>query len=712
MATVIYEFELPNGTILEIEGEEGKQAEAELQAKKYISENTPKELTLKDRAKDYGMSLASGITKGATYLAGFPGDLDELGKQYLPKWMHTPIAAAKYTANPLHAAYNIYQEKEPLYLPSSKAIMDYAEQKVPQIKPVTQYEPQTNLGRYTQTMAEFATPGLAGKTSAARKVGTGLGSFGGLMYQGTEDLTGSPGAAVGVSIPSMLLAALFARPTTGAKLAKDALEGVPSKEIQAAKALEETGQELGVNLMPGEVFDNKNIRNLTRDVVSSEKGSPIIYGAAMNRRNEVMDVAQTQADAIADAPKSQREVYDLITDTAKSSIKQVKKIRTSESRKAGYGVANNEVLEPNQVLNIISKIDDAIAATNNTKNKASLTKIKNELIKKKIKIKGQKKKEIIPETNINKLDSTFKIYRDNYRSSQQGKNTDLFINQDLGIKLFNKTDDGILDSLNAELRTNANYAKANDTFARLSDEIVAVVENNIEPLIKGGLTPAKIKSFIFDPKTASVADVNKTFEILNKTNPEATIQLANTYFRNALNQSFKMTKQGDDLTQGFKLIDSIAGTGEQRKIFMAVIDNVAKAKGVNANELKVGFEKMINVLERTGRVANLNNPGFDFGGKASRAFVKDIAMMKTFNPLVRLATKWGEFKAGRAWEELANVFTQDNSVEALVQLSKINPDSKRAIVRVVQIIDGVQGIKPMLLTESDERQLITEEQLK
>ena len=269
------------------------------------------------------------------------------------------------------------------------------------------------------------------------------------MFQGTEDLTGSSGAAAGVTIPSMLAASLFMRPNTAARLAKDALEDVSPAEIQAAKALEKTGSELGVNMMPGEVFDNKNVRNLTRDVVASEKGSPIVYSAAKERRPEVMAVASKQADKIAPVPQSQREVLEMVTDTGTSAIKIAKKTRKSEAEKAGYGVANNESLEPNQVLNLITKIDEAIASTNNLKNKTALNTIKNELIKKKVKVKGQKKKQIIPETNINKLDSTFKIYRDNYRKSMSGQNTDLFINKDLGNKLFSQSDDGILDILNA-----------------------------------------------------------------------------------------------------------------------------------------------------------------------------------------------------------------------------------------------------------------------
>ena len=660
--------------------------------------------TLPELAKDVGASIGSGAAKGLSYLAGLPGDVDQLGRALLPKiglgFMNTPFKEL-ITGKDYGELPNLF--------PTSRQVMDFAEETAPVIKPLTQYGPTTNLGRYAQTGIEFATPGITGKTKAALKGSTKLGLGGGLLYQGVEDATGSSGVAAGVTIPSMLAAGLFMKPSTGARLAQDSLRKVKDAEVKAARNLEQTGQELGINLMPGEVFDNKNVRNLTRDVVASEKGSSIIYDAAKNRRESVISLANQQADLIAEAPASQRAVLESISDTVTSSIQKAKTYRRTEAQKAGYGVSNNQNLETSQVLQIIDKIDDAIKNTNNKINKAKLNVIKNELIKKRVKVKKQKKKQIIPETNINKLDSTFKIYRDAYRNSQTGKATDNFINPDLGTKLFTQSDDGILNLLNQELRTNTNYAKANDTFAKLSNEIVNVVEKNVQPLIQGGLTVTKIKSFIFDPSKSNVTDINKTFEILNKTNPEASIQLANVYFRNAMNQSFKMTKQGDDLTQGYKLIESIAGKGQNRKNFMAVIDNVAKAKGVNPQQLKVGFEKMINVLERTGRVANLNNPGFDGAGKASKSIFKDYAAFYTFNPRVRLATKWGEFKAGRAWEELANVFVQDNSVDALVALAKTNPKSKLATLRTVQIVDAVQGIQTPPLTKDEERQILAEE---
>ncbi len=654
---------------------------------------------------DAAASFSSGILKGLSFIPGIPGDIERLST-YLPGGKKT--GGFDYGQPGNDESFGKSTTGKYLF-PSTKQIQNYFTN--PVLQKAFNYQPKTTPGRYLQTASEFAIPGVANKSAVAREAATKLGAGGGLLFQGTEDLTGSSGIAAGVTIPSMLLGSKFMRPNTASQLAKDALENVSDAEITAARNLEKTGQEIGINLTPGEVFDNKNIRNLTRDVVSSEKGSPIIYASAKDRRDNVIKIAEKQADAIANAPQSQRVIYDTIGDTATESIKKAKLDRSITAQNAGYNVSNTESLLPEQVFNVIDKIDEAIKTLpKSNPSVAKLNQIKNQLIKNKKKVKGKKKLEIIPETNINKLDSTFKQFRDDYKKSNQNiASESRFIDKQLGYKLFNETDDAILNTLNKELRTNTNYANANDTFAKLSDDLVKVVENNVLPLAKGKVNETTIKSFIFDPKKNNVADINKTFEILNKTNPEASIQIANVYFRNALNQSFKMTKQGDDLTQGFKLIESIAGTGQQRKNFMAVIDNVAKSKNVNSQELKVGFEKMINVLERTGRVANLNNPGFDFSGRASKALVKDLAMMKTFNPMVRLATKYGEFKAGRAWEELANVFVQDNSVDALIDLAKINPQSKKAALRVLQIVDASQGIQSEPLTENDERQLYLED---
>lgn len=652
---------------------------------------------LKTTVKDVARSSLAGLSRLPAYAAGLGGDINELGKTFLPDYMTAPIGEL-VTGKP----------KRNLF-PTSQQIIDYTEEKLPQIKPVTSYVPKTTEGKYAKTITEFAAPGLAGKSKLFT---TGLGAGGGLLYQGIEDFTQSPIAATSIAIPTMMVGGFLGGPSKAATLAERALEGVDNVEIKKAIAREQRGKDVNVKLLPGETIDNKFVQQLTEDVVKSEKGSPLIYEATKTRADDIVNLGNKQANIISKAPQSQRAVFDIITDTGTSAIKTAKNTRFSQSQKAGYGVANTERLLPEQVFDVINKIDEAIDTfPNDSPNIRKLNQIKKQLIAKEVKVKGQKKKEIIPETNINKLDSTFKQFRDDYRKSKKGvANEDRFIDNQLGFQLFNETDDAILDTLNTELRTNTSYAKANDTFAQLSDELVQVAQKNIGPLSKNNLNLSKIENFIFNSKNANVDDINKTLRTLNKTNPDATIQIANVYFRNALNEAFPViTKQGEDLTQGFNLIKKIAGKGKERDNFMSVLDNVAKAKNVDPKNFKVGFENMIKVLERTGRISSINKPGFDVQGIAARTLLKDAAMMKTFNPFVRLATKYGEIQAGGANKVLGRIFASDDAVQNLVDLARTNPQSKKAVLRTLYILDASQGLQSQPLTTDEERQLYLEE---
>ena len=130
----------------------------------------------------------------------------------------------------------------------------------------------------------------------------------------------------------------------------------------------------------------------------------------------------------------------------------------------------------------------------------------------------------------------------------------------------------------------------------------------------------------------------------------------------------------------------MAGTDNQRKNFLAVIDMVADANKVSRKDLKVGFENMLDILERTGRISNINKPGFDVKGIAAETLAKDLAMAKTFNPLVRLATKYSELKAGGAMDSLGRIMANPQSTKLLVELGRTNPQSKAAINKTIQAI--------------------------
>ena len=69
----------------------------------------------------------------------------------------------------------------------------------------------------------------------------------------------------------------------------------------------------------------------------------------------------------------------------------------------------------------------------------------------------------------------------------------------------------------------------------------------------------KIEKFIFDQKAANKKDINDTLSLLNKTNPQATIEIANAYFRNAISDSIGINRKGPEFTQGFNFVEAVIG---------------------------------------------------------------------------------------------------------------------------------------------------------
>ena len=645
-------------------------------------------LTKRQQAADILKSAGSGVYKGASYVPGIGGDLTQLGNMLLPNFMTRPIAS--------YFDETISKEPQKGILPTSKDIRTGVEALIPGLEELGRYQSQTSVGGFLQSIPEFAIPGFLGKTQAAQKLGVQLGAGGGAVYEGVEQATGSPAAATGVTAPAMIAASFLAGPTQAAKLAERTLKDIDPKTLKDAINLEEAARVSGIKLLPGETIDDPMAIQLIEDILKTDEGSAYIYNSVKNRPDMVEALINKQAGQIANMPESQRAVFDMIEGVAKETIQSAKAVRASKSQKAGYGVSNNEFLDPNQVLDVIDNIDNIIRTQTspNSPNRAKLLQIRKQLIEKETKAKGKKEKVIIPVTNINKLDSTFKQYRDDVSSANKNLviGGERFIAKDLRGKLFNSDQTGILDDLNFQLNTNPNYKAANEKYSEITKTLVNIVERNILELSKKGLNLNKIENFVFNPQTVNVKDINTTLGTLSKTDPEAVKQIANVYFRNAINKSSKIKKKGKDLGQGFELVKNVFNTPQQRKNFLAVLDHVADANNVSRKDFKIGFENMFDILERTARVSNINKPGFDVKGIAGQAVVKDIAMMKTFNPYVRLSTRYGELKAGGTYENLGRLLADPQATRLLVELGKTNPQSKAAIIKTLNLIDIVAPI--------------------
>ena len=666
-------------------------------------------LTTGQRAADIAKAIPAGAAKGMIGLAGLPGEIQR-GAEFLTKKTigritgEEPITQYFDILGRLPSpsrSMSVLRQMTGGGMPTTEQVRGAVEL-IPGAKTLTRFQPTTPAGEYAQTISEFivpAAPFVRGPRSAMQLGAVGVAS--GATQETAEQL----GLPVGVQIPLTLsvgmLTGYLTSPSRAAYIANQALKGADDAELAVAIQLEKDLTAAGYKITAPELIDNKVIQRLAVDIYGTEKGGQIMYNYLKNRPQELSKISQRLLDEVADNPESLRQVYEKIGTTAKKAIVDAKKERTITSQNAGYTISNKEFVPDNEILVLIDKIDDTVKQLpKGSPTARKLNQLKTRLTKSSEKVQDEMiivddsglplsepitKQQIVPQTNVNILDSALKEFRKNvddfYLSKSLKEPT--FINKETVRLLSNSGKTGVLDDLDKILRTNKNYDIAKNTFKKLNDEIVVPVQKNVKELAKGEVTPAKIKSFIFDPTKNNVNDIKATYTILNKTDSEAFPQLARVYIENATNKAYILKEGGQSAKEGFNLYKALAGTKAQEKNLNAVLRGVAEAKGINPNDLILGWRNFNEVLKRTGRIVNIDSPGTPV---STQFLPRDIAQIGSFMWRVKFAGKLDEALQERAIKQLADVFTKQNSVEELVALGRTAVGSSEAIKRVVQIL--------------------------
>jgi hypothetical protein len=732
---VIYQYQLPDGSILKLEGEEGQEAKADAEAKRIIAtefaqqttpvpQPTPQQApqTLGDVGKDIARSAVKGGATGVMTLPALPSMATQ-GMTALMDYLGMPKPDPRISfINPMLPGLSF----KPTFQQVQQAV-----ETIPGAEAVTQYQPQTKAGEYFESIGEFVAPGLpfakpftrAGRGQRALNV-VAPGVAAGVVSEATEDLP--PYVSIPATIAAGGITALYTRPSQAARIAEKAMKDVSKEELQLAKEIQKIAvEEFDIPITAAEIIENGLVNKLGSIVYKSEEGGPIMYNFLKNRPEQVSFIAKQLTNKLLEEPKYLKDAMGDIKVTAETALKNARKERRKKAKKAGYTVANTESLQANQVLPIIRYIDDTLKRLDaDDPARITLNSLKRALIKSKTSkkdqpqildelgnpIRGQQPEIIItPQTNINTLDNILKRFNERITDSKIGivpqrniidSSTERILREGL-----DEGGEGALTILEKQLRTNKNYSAAKDEFERLSQELVAPIERNLGALLKGDITQGKVRSIVFDTSTRNVNDIKRTYEVLNKTDPQAFPLIARTYFKHSMNETLDAAKKGDlKLDRGFNLQGMLIGKGREDN-FEAMLEGVAKAKGVNPETYKQGFLNFNKVLKRIGNITSPNNPGAppDFS-----LLTRDFAQIGAFQWKVKFASKFEARVRKKTLEELANIFTQDNSVELLEALAKTNPNSMQAtnlVRRILYVTNNIQN-DPML-----EQSLQTQERM-
>jgi len=696
----IYEYELKSGQIVEIDSPTREKADKAFEdwqnSNTGVEQFEPKVNPAQWLSDQYNSVLSGVVKYGIAGTASLPG-LAERATTYLPGGQKTTgfdYASALGTPETFGKS-----ETGKFMFPNYDQTLASMEKFIPGIEKYTQFKPKTRTGEYAETIAGFVAPqsfvGTAPRV-ASKLMGKGQtigatetakqtlsGTAAGATFEFIDGNMNDTLLAAGVSLPVALTVSALLSPSKAAKLSAEALKGVSKEEIALAVNLEKAANKQGIPVSAVELINNKVINVLGETIYGTNIGGGIMYNNLKDRPQAIDRITQVLLNKITKDPDSIRAVNKKTEMNASKILKEAKQERTSAAFEAGYRISNEAFVPADRVANIITKIDSEIAKLpQGSKNINMLNKLKTRLT---VPLTPQERKlglENIPVTNINKLDSTFKEFAEDVSKSNVNSAYKSFINSEGGRILFNQGN-GVLDDLNALMKTNNSYAKANSTYEKLSKEVVEFAADNIGKLNKN-VSQATIKKFIFNADNASPIDVRNTYKLFNKTDKTNFPQLARIFIENQTNKMLL----GESLGEGYNLQKALVGTGKKKANFYEVLRGVAEANNVKPNELIKGFENFNKVLEKTAKIGNIDRPGgASFGDVFQKGIVKSVAQINSFMWRLKLATRLGEFQERKTVNQLATIFTSENSVQNLVKLAKENPNSVTAINRVRNLIN-------------------------
>lgn len=655
-----------------------------------------KELT-KEALKEIPKGFVSGGAKGVTGALQFPqfvlGGLE--AKQRSAAIKRFP--QQEENINKYYDTVKLLSKMIPGYIdPESVYNVVELTKRQPKAKALLEYEPESTAGRYSQAIGEFTFPTMGLGPVRALKVGAPTG----VVAEQAEQRGYGPGASIAASIATGTIASYITDPNRAVKLAAKSLEGVPKEKIDLAIEVEKYANKQGINLTAPELIDSDILTKLGEQVYGTPVGGRIMYDYIKNRPTELQNVAKLLFDQqIAKSPESLKSVMKEANITAEKAITLARKNRTLKSQQAGYKIADNEFLNETQVSNIIDNINTAINETAKGPTRNKLIKFRNRFVKKEIQPKDETlsivdqygmpldktatQVKIVPETSVKKVSEIYRELRDSITNSRTGNviNEAEFLSKNQIAKFT-----PILDEIDNVLKTNPNYAAGAQRYIDITNNIVEPTLESIKPFLKGqGITASSVKNQIFGIKNVTPSDIRNTYTTINKIDKQAWPNLARAYFDEIIDKTlYKQTEMGrPSFGAGFDMYKALSGTKNADANFKAVLSGVAEAQGLNKNNVLLGFDKFNQVLKRTAKISNIDNPQRP---PSQTVLTKEAAQIGAFMWTVKFASKFGKKVEERTTKNLAEIFVNKNSVEQLEKLAMVDISKGEALKIITNIL--------------------------
>jgi hypothetical protein len=630
----------------------------------------------------------SAVPKGIFNAIGAPADFLNLGKLG-GDWLAGKMGASPEQIAQLQQVRDWMLPLGPLgsALPTSAQVQQGVEQFTGKL-PL--YEPQTRPEKAVDTAIQMAI-GL-GKPTASSLLKVVAPATAGTEVAGALSNDNPLWRAAGGLLGGGAAAATNAYLGIPRNAVREALGTLSPAEIAAAEARAAGGQRVGVPLTGGEAFDSRGLLGLTSDVMASRTGAPIMQNFLEKRPGQVRNAVERFKDAIA-GYRSPGETAQLAEKTASDVLQgtggnylalgsnTARTARTSPFWEAQKRIDVGNPPNPDLqfgLQSIIGNIDSEIALAGKASDKG--------------KILTGLKAQLDSATTPTQVDNVYQAFRKRLNPGPTAS-----VDEQIAA--------GVLGEHVASLKALTDLPSVSPHLAAGRAQYERITQRETNPLqssLVGEMAPGK--KGLYDPSqppdvkrvigtVTEGADVNEIRQLhthLNAQNPQTFPAIARSHLESTFDAATQRGQAGENVKLGANWVKDIRGTDQQRKNLTEILNGVADAHGVDGNLLNKGANVLFDTLESTGKIPGIGSQTAQRLatqaelGRNPITMATDALSLKPASAVGRWAE--GLFQ-GRRNAQLAQWFTDPNSVDILVKMAKLKPDGITARYYLGQLLN-------------------------
>lgn len=612
--------------------------------------------------KDVAQSVVSGLDKGVAGLAGLPADA-ALGINAAVNYGKSKVQGRPFE--------EVEAESDRNAVISRDAIRAYGSQAAHDASPL-KHTPTTTPGKYAQSGAEFVPAALLGPGGMARNA-VALGVAPGLASeaagQATQGTAYEPYARAGTAVLAGAAGQWATAPNAAGVAVSRASRGATPAQIDAAEALFERAQQMGIPLTRAEAVQHvtsgaTNLGNLQRVVEGSGELRPMMAA----RPGQVEDAARTQFGRIGPVSPDPSGIGPAVGEAAQGTVQDVNNAINRTTRPL-YQAAELDRVPAAQYQRLAQdpRYDDALQTIRNH------PEIGPELAH-------------LPDNAVTVVDQVKKLLNTRSEVTPVADATERYLASLRGTAGTNAT--------NAGTTASPAYAQALAEQARLREQYLnPLMAGPIGKLAKNDITTKRAIAALFpeNPLPNSQQEITQAVAAVAHRNPGAARQLVRTHVESVFNEATQRLQSGLNEFGGAGFAAVLRGNPQQAANLEAAIT------ALRGGQTYAGFNRFLEVLEAQGSRQRIGSQtafnqevqaGLKTGGTVAEALSTLAAGgIKLPSKINQRIEQW---RMGGNVREIADILTNPDSARLFRQLATMPADSAKAgavVARLAYLAD-------------------------